>query len=145
MFLTMAHEILRVDDLDFAGYLDEIRVLLVDDSRTARRFIRRILESLGLERFEEVDDGAKALSLLEEESFDLVVTDLNMPHMDGMELTRRARVQGLRPEVPIIMVTSEQNQKRRAQAMEAGLSALIDKPFEPGLVRNLLEELLDVA
>jgi two-component system chemotaxis response regulator CheY len=136
-------ELRTTENLRFRGYLDELKVLIVDDSRTARQFMRRVLESFGLEQFAESVDGEEAARLLSKESFDLIVTDLNMPNMDGIQLVEFIRNHSLRPEVPVVMVTSEQDPKRRGEAMASGISALCEKPFHPTLVRELLEGLLD--
>lgn len=143
--LLAVRDMTQGEELDFEGYIDEVRVLMVDDSRTARRFMRQVLVSIGVEQISETDDGSRAVEILEAETFDLIVTDLHMPEMNGMELATWIRTQSLRPEVPIIMATSEQDPGRRAQALESGVSALIDKPFAPAAVRALLEELLEVG
>jgi two-component system chemotaxis response regulator CheY len=146
-------ELRTTEDLRFRGYLDELKVLIVDDSRTARQFMRRVLESCGLERFAESVDGEEAARLLSKETFDLIVTDLNMPNMDGIQLVEFIRnhnhshshshSHSLRPGVPVVMVTSEQDPERRGEAMASGISARCEKPFHPALVRELLEGLLD--
>lgn len=136
-------EVASNQDLGISGYLDDIRVLLVDDSRTARRFMRRVLESIGLERFDEATNGREALSLIERQTFDLLVTDLHMPEMNGIELTRYIRQSGLQPGLPIMMVTSEQQEQTRGEALQSGIDALCEKPFEPNLIRGILEQLLE--
>ncbi|MDH5359658.1 MAG: response regulator, partial [Gammaproteobacteria bacterium] len=125
---------------DFSA--DELKVLIVDDSRMARRHIRRVLESMGIEQITEAEDGAAAIPVLNEKFFDLVVTDYNMPEMDGDALVQHIRTQSNQSSVPVLMVTSEQNDVRLAAARQAGVSALSDKPFEPGNIRALITQIL---
>ena len=121
---------------------EELRVLVVDDSRMARRHIRRVLESMGIEKITEAEDGKVAIPVLKENFFDLVVTDYNMPEMDGDALVEHIRTQSNQSSVPVLMVTSEQDDIRLAAARQAGVSALSDKPFEPGNIRALITQIL---
>ena len=121
---------------------ETLRVLLVDDSPNARKFMRRVLENLGVQHFIEAGDGREAASILGETMVDLVVTDYNMPEMDGKELVNFIRQQSWQQSVPILMVTSETNSGRLAAVEEAGVSGICDKPFEPGVVRRLLGQIL---
>ena len=131
---------INVIDID----LESLRVLVVDDSKTARRFVRRVLESLGLERFWEATNGREAVELIRDQMFDLVVTDYNMPEMDGKELVAYIRNESNQPTVPVMMVTSEANEGRLQAVQQAGVSAVCDKPFEPANVRQMLEQILAV-
>ena len=134
------------DKLDISEEVDleRIKVLLVDDSRIARAFMRRVLENLGIVNFTEAENGKEAVQRIEEHSFDLVVTDYNMPEMDGRELTEYIRTQSWQSTVPILMVSSESNQSRLSAVEQAGVSGVCDKPFEPAVVRGLLEKMLRV-
>lgn len=120
----------------------DIRVLVVDDSPLARKHTRHILMEMGMQHFTEADDGTAAIKLLASQEFDLVVTDLNMPTMDGEELVRYIR-NSEHSFVPILMITSEQNQSRLAAIQQAGVSAICDKPFEPQGLRNALVRMLN--
>lgn len=122
--------------------LEVLRVLLVDDSANARRFMRRVLENLGISHIIEAADGKEAVALMEETMVDLVVTDYNMPEMDGREFVEYVRSRSWQRSVPILMVTSETNQGRLAAVEEAGVSGICDKPFEPAVVRRLLARML---
>jgi len=122
---------------------ETLRVLLVDDSPNARKFMRRVLENLGVQHFVEANDGREAAAILGETMVDLVVTDYNMPEMDGRELVDFIRNQSWQRSVPILMVTSETNNSRLAAVEEAGVSGICDKPFEPGVVRHLLGKILN--
>lgn len=122
--------------------LERIKVLIVDDSRSARAFMRRVLENLGIENFTEAENGKKAIEILESQYFDLVITDYNMPEMDGRELTEHIRTQSWQSTVPILMVSSESNESRLSAVEQAGVSGVCDKPFEPAVVKGLLEKML---
>jgi two-component system chemotaxis response regulator CheY len=131
------------DSLEQAGMaLDELRVLVVDDSPMARRFIRRVLENLGVVHFLEAGNGVDAAELMEESIVDLVVTDYNMPEMDGKALIEHIRDKSWQKSVPVLMVTSETDQGRLAAVHNLGVVGVCDKPFEPAMVRGLLGQLL---
>jgi two-component system chemotaxis response regulator CheY len=132
------------EDQSVGGDFDPetLRVLLVDDSPNARKFTRRVLENLGIQHFVEANNGREAASILGETMVDLVVTDYNMPEMDGRELVDFIRQQSWQQSVPILMVTSESDSSRLAAIEEAGVSGICDKPFEPGMVRRLLARVL---
>ncbi len=121
---------------------ENLRVLLVDDSPSARKFIRHVLENLGVCNFLEAENGRQAKVILAETMVDLVVTDYNMPEMDGRELVEFIRQQSWQASVPILMVTSEADAGRLAAIQEAGVSGICDKPFEPALVKKLLASLI---
>ncbi len=114
----------------------------MDDSALSRKFIRRSLEGMGLERFTEAENGADAAKLIGERFFDLIVTDYNMPHMNGGELLDYIRKDSPQASVPVMMVTSESNNQRLAAVQKAGVSAVCDKPFRPEAVRKLVQNLL---
>lgn len=114
------------------------RVLLVDDSAAARAHVRSVLAGLGLHSIVEAADGAQAVALLEKESFDLVVTDYNMPHLDGRGLLEHIRRRSATPAVPVIMVTTETDPGKLAAVRQLGVNAICPKSFEPAMVRGIL-------
>ncbi len=124
------------------GEIEGLRVLLVDDSRASRNHLRRLLEDLGVDRIVEAEDGRAAVGLLQDTMVDLVITDYNMPEMDGRELTEYIRTQSWQSDVPVLMVTSEQNMGRLAAVERAGVSAICDKPFESATIRRLISDAL---
>jgi two-component system chemotaxis response regulator CheY len=128
-------------DLDLAE-MEGLRVLVVDDSTMSRNHLRRLLEELGIEHISELADGKQAVAWLQESMVDLVITDYNMPEMDGRELTEYIRTQSWQNTVPVLMVTSEQNVGRLAAVELAGVSAICDKPFEASSIRRLISEAL---
>ena len=129
----------HLDHYDIA----DLRILVVDDSSFSRTFITRMLNDIGIENIVEAEDGKQALDLFEKQYFDLIVTDFNMPKMDGLQLIKKIRASDDQQTVPILMVTSEQNQNRLAAVEKAGVSALLDKPFEPATIRKLIVRLLN--
>ena len=133
-----------LDDGNAGGDFDaeSLRVLLVDDSPMARRFMRRVLENMGIVHFIEAADGREAVDILGETQVDLVVTDYNMPEMDGAALVDYIRTKSWQGSVPVLMVTSEQDQGRLAAVEESGVSGICDKPFEAGVVKGLLTRML---
>lgn len=122
--------------------IEDIRVLLVDDSRLARNHLRRVLTDLGISHFTEAENGVQAIERLNENYFDLVVTDYHMPEMDGRQLVEYIRGQGDQRSIPVMMVTSEVSGSRLSAVKQAGVSAICDKPFNVGIVRNLLQGML---
>ena len=119
-----------------------LRVLVVDDSRFARKHIIRVLAGMGIPAPVEAEDGKQAIEILNNQSFDLIVTDYNMPEMDGKELTETVRQSNAYSHIPILMVSSEANDTHLANIAQAGVDAICDKPFEPATVRDLLFKIM---
>jgi two-component system chemotaxis response regulator CheY len=123
--------------------IEDVSVLLVDDSPLALKYISKILNNIGIENITQVKDGSEAIPLLQECYFDLIITDYNMPDVDGLQLTSFIRGQSEQKTIPIIMITSEQDSQRLAAIQHAGISAILDKPFEPASIRNFIINLLN--
>jgi two-component system chemotaxis response regulator CheY len=123
-------------DLDEDMDVEDLKVLLVDDSAMSRRYIRHLLEGMGVRHIIEAENGKDAVAILSDTMFDLVLTDYNMPEMDGRALIEYIRTQSWQTQVPILMLTSENNQGRLAAVEKAGVSAICDKPFEQGNIRD---------
>lgn len=119
-----------------------LRVLVVDDSRFARKHIIRVLAGMGIPEPVEAENGKQAIEQLNEQAFDLIVTDYNMPEMDGRELTEAVRGSNSYSHIPILMVSSEANETHLANISQAGVDAICDKPFEPATVRDLLFKIM---
>lgn len=122
--------------------MEELSVLVVDDSLTARRHIARVLEQLGIESITQAQNGREAVALIEDSFFDLVVTDYNMPEMDGEALIRYLREASSQRSIPILMVTSEESDSRLAAVQQAGVSGICDKPFDPFTVKEMVRRML---
>lgn len=121
---------------------ENLHVLVVDDSLTARKHISKLLSNMGMENITLARDGVEAVKILEETLFDIVITDFNMPEMDGERLTSYIRNHSNQSTIPILMVTSEHNEARLDSVMKSGVSAICDKPFDAGHVKTLLGQLL---
>ncbi len=103
---------LNVEEMELELFdVHDIRVLLVDDSNLARKHIKRVLNNLGLIKVTEAADGQEAINILAQEMFDLVVTDYNMPEVDGRELAKFSRNDAQQSDLPRLMVTSESNHR----------------------------------
>ena len=133
-------------ELDLELYeVDNLHVLVVDDSNLSRKYICNVITEMGISRDNIVlaEDGKDALNKFSQQEFDLVITDLNMPIMDGNELIEHIRNESAHPYVPIMMVTSESNNARLEHVQQAGVSAICDKPFEPAHVKQLLASIMN--
>ena len=129
---------LQLDDIP----VEDIKVLVVDDSSMARKHIKRVLQGIGIEQILEADDGASAVPLLDSNFFDFVVTDYNMPQMDGKALLEHIRNNSNQRSIPVLMVTSEGNMGNLAAVEQAGVSGICDKPFEIDVVRQMIRSML---
>lgn len=122
--------------------IEALRVLVVDDSFASRQHLQRLLQSLGIEQIMLCNNGKEAVAVLADNMVDLVITDYNMPEMDGAALIAYIRQQSWQSEVPVLLVTSEQNKGRLAAVERAGVSAICDKPFDAASIRRLISDAL---
>lgn len=122
---------------------EELKALVVDDSFTARRHISRVLTKLGIQNINQAENGNKAVEQIKQEYFDLIVTDYNMPEMDGRELVEFIRTESSQSGIPILMVSSEADESRLAAVQQIGISAVCDKPFELENVKQILKQMLN--
>ncbi|MGC8529529.1 MAG: chemotaxis response regulator CheY [Leptospirillia bacterium] len=106
-----------------------MRVLVVDDFSTMRRIVKNTLRQIGFTNIEEAEDGQKAYERLSVEKFDFVVSDWNMPNMTGIDLLRKVRATPQIKDIPFLMVTAEAKQENIVEAIKAGVSNYIVKPF----------------
>lgn len=139
-------EFIDPQEIDLEHYdIENVRVLVVDDSSLARKHICRVLNNMGIVRITQAVDGKQAAELFTEaqDQFDLIITDLNMPIMDGQELIQFIRHDLGNSIIPILMVTSEDNQTRLSNVHKAGVSAICDKPFDPQTVKEMLFRVLE--
>lgn len=130
-------------EIDTGSFTSEdLNVLVVDDSFTARKHITRVLSNMGINKISHAENGRQALQMVAEYYYDLVVTDYNMPEMDGKELVEHVRTGSAQSSVPILMVSSEDDQSRLASVQQAGVSAICDKPFDSQTVKQLIEKIV---
>ena len=116
-------------------------ILTVDDAMTMRKMVSFTLKSVGHEVLE-AHDGANALSLLRARSVDLVITDIHMPNMDGIELTRRLRSSPAFARTPILLLTTESDPSKKAEGRAAGATGWIVKPFAQEQLLAIVAKLL---
>ena len=115
-----------------------MRVLIVDDSRFIRQYLRQLLESMGFS-CEEAVDGHAALQMLRGASrFDFMLLDVNMPGMSGLECVKELRETGLQPPMKVMMVTTEADNSYICQALDYGADEFLMKPFTPESLREKL-------
>jgi len=119
-----------------------MNVLVVDDFLTMRRILKNILKQVGFKKMEEAEDGAQALDMIKNADpvFDLIIADWNMPKMTGIELLKAIRADPELKHLPVIMVTAEAQKSRVLEAVQAGVSNYIVKPFTAETVKTKLEQ-----
>ena len=118
----------------------DIKILVVDDMSTMRRIIRTILNQLGYSNIDEAENGKQALAKLKKEKFDFVVTDWNMPEMDGLSLVKAIRSDEELKHLPVLMVTAEAKKENVMEALKAGVNNYIVKPFTPEVLKEKMEK-----
>ncbi len=118
-----------------------LEILLVDDSQMARHMISRTLHKMGIVNITEAENGREAIPLIEKHKFDLIITEYNMPEMDGHELLLYVRNKSSQTSVPVLMVTTEGDESKLAAVQQEGVSAIMDKPFDVSSVKHLIESI----
>lgn len=117
------------------------KILIIDDSATIRKLVATVLSSAGYEVFE-AEDGQIGLDALARDAMDLVLTDQNMPNMDGLTFVRKAREQSNCRTTPILLLTNESGDELKLKGKEAGATGWLVKPLNPvqllGVVKRLL-------
>lgn len=134
-------EFIDPEEVNLEHYdIESVRVLIVDDSSMARKHISRVLNNMGITQITSANNGKEGAEIFSanEDAFDIIVTDYNMPKMDGQELIEYIRKDLGNTFIPILMVTSEENETRLNNAQQAGVSAICDKPFDPATVKEML-------
>ena len=116
----------------------EVRALVVDDSSVMRKIVERTLRQAGLSltAVYEAGSGSEGLDVLKAKQVDLILSDINMPSMDGLEFLRQIRAQNLAPGVPVVMITTESSEEHVKQAILAGAQGYIRKPFTAEQVKE---------
>lgn len=122
-----------------------MKILVVDDSPTMRRIVCNALREIGYEEYDEAEDGEDAMGKLRGNSFDFVITDWNMPRMNGLELTQTIRADATYGQVPILMVTTRGMKEDVIAAMHARVNNYMVKPFTPEVLREKIDMILKTA
>jgi two-component system chemotaxis response regulator CheY len=126
------------------GALDKnMKILVVDDFSTMRRIIKNLLRDLGFTNIQEADDGNTALPMLQQGDFDFVVTDWNMPGMQGIDLLKEIRKDDNLSHLPVLMVTAEAKREQIIQAAQAGVNGYIVKPFTAVTLKEKLDKIFE--
>ena len=119
------------------------RFLVVDDFSTMRRIVRNLLKELGFSNVDEAEDGAVALQKLKSSPYDFVVTDWNMPNMDGLTLLQSIRRTPELKHLPVLMITAEAKKENIIAAAQAGASGYVVKPFTAATLAEKLEKIFE--
>ncbi|GLR70710.1 MULTISPECIES: chemotaxis response regulator CheY [Agaribacter] len=120
-----------------------MKILVVDDFSTMRRIIKNLLKDLGFTNIQEADDGNTALPMLQQGDFDFVVTDWNMPGMQGIDLLRAIRSDDKLKHLPVLMVTAEAKKEQIVAAAQAGVNGYVVKPFTAATLKEKLDKIFE--
>ena len=120
-----------------------MKILVVDDFSTMRRIIRNLLRDLGFNNSVEADDGNTALPMLKSGNFDLVVTDWNMPGMQGIDLLKAMRADDRLKSIPVLMVTAEAKREQIVEAAQAGVNGYVVKPFTAQTLKEKIDKVFE--
>lgn len=121
----------------------DMKILIVDDFSTMRRIIKNLLRDLGFSNTSEADDGNTALPMLKSGGYDFLVTDWNMPGMQGIDLLKKVREDEKLAELPVLMVTAEQKREQIVIAAQAGVNGYIVKPFTAQTLKDKLDKIFE--
>lgn len=120
-----------------------MKILIVDDFSTMRRIIKNLLRDLGLNNTHEADDGNTALPMLKNGDYEFVVTDWNMPGMQGIDLLKAIRADDSLKHLPVLMVTAEAKREQIIEAAQAGVNGYIVKPFTAATLKEKLDKIFE--
>ncbi|GAK24947.1 LOW QUALITY PROTEIN: chemotaxis regulator [Vibrio sp. JCM 19052] len=119
-----------------------MKILIVDDFSTMRRIVKNLLRDLGFNNTQEADDGLTALPMLKKGDFDFVVTDWNMPGMQGIDLLKHIRADAELKHLPV-MITAEAKREQIIEAAQAGVNGYIVKPFTAATLKEKLDKIFE--
>lgn len=120
-----------------------MKILIVDDFSTMRRIIKNLLRDLGFSNTSEADDGTTALPMLKSGGFDFLITDWNMPGMQGIDLLKAVRSDPDLASLPVLLVTAEAKKEQIIEAAQAGVNGYIVKPFNAATLKEKIEKIFD--
>ncbi len=121
----------------------DMKILIVDDFSTMRRIIKNLLRDLGFTNTVEADDGTTALPILNAGGVDFLVTDWNMPGMQGIDLLKHVRADEKLSNLPVLMVTAEQKREQIIDAAQAGVNGYIVKPFTAATLKEKIDKIFE--
>ncbi len=120
----------------------DLKFLVVDDFSTMRRIVRGLLREMGCNNTEEAEDGAVALQMLKSQKFDFVVSDINMPNMNGFDLLKAVKADNTLKHIPVLMVTAEARKEDIVLAAQSGAAGYIVKPFTKATLEEKVQKIL---
>ena len=120
----------------------DLKFLIVDDFSTRRRIVRSLLKEMGCTRAEEAEDGAAALHMLKAQKFDFVVSDINMPNMNGFDLLAAIKKDDTLKHLPVLMVTAEARKEDIVRAAQEGAAGYIVKPFTKATLEEKVQKIM---
>ena len=120
-----------------------MKILVVDDFSTMRRIIKNLLRDLGFNNTAEADDGSTALPMLQNGNFDFLITDWNMPGMQGIDLLKAVRADTKLAKLPVLMVTAESKRDQIVEAAQCGVNGYIVKPFTAVTLKEKIEKIFE--
>ena len=121
----------------------DMKILIVDDFSTMRRIVKNLLRDLGFTNTAEADDGLTALPMLQNGNFDFLVTDWNMPGMQGIDLLKAVRADANLSGLPVLMVTAESKRDQIVEAAQAGVNGYIVKPFTAATLKEKIDKIFE--
>ncbi|MBK1690102.1 chemotaxis response regulator CheY [Rubrivivax gelatinosus] len=120
----------------------DLKFLIVDDFSTMRRIVRGLLKEMGCNNADEAEDGAVALNMLRASKYDFVVSDINMPNMNGFDLLKAIKAEGSLKHIPVLMVTAEARKEDIVLAAQSGAAGYIVKPFTKATLEEKVQKIL---
>jgi two-component system, chemotaxis family, chemotaxis protein CheY len=120
-----------------------MKILIVDDFSTMRRIIKNLLRDLGFTNTSEADDGLTALPMLQDGRYDFLVTDWNMPGMQGIDLLKAVRANPELADLPVLMVTAESKKDQIVEAAQAGVNGYVVKPFTALTLKEKIDKIFE--
>jgi len=120
-----------------------MKILIVDDFSTMRRIIKNLLRDLGFNNTSEAEDGASGLAALRAGDFDFLITDWNMPGMQGIDLLKAVRADTKLANIPVLMVTAEARRDQIVEAAQAGVNGYVVKPFTAATLKEKLDKIFE--
>jgi two-component system chemotaxis response regulator CheY len=120
----------------------ELKFLIVDDFSTMRRIVRGLLKEMGCNNADEAEDGAVALNMLKANRYDFVVSDINMPNMNGFDLLKAMKAEESLKHIPVLMVTAEARKEDIVLAAQTGAAGYIVKPFTKATLEEKVQKIM---